>query len=159
MKVTKEEITRQLEELAPGAKYKLRLNGKLPVRLSIRVTDDAVSVQVNPKRCRSDAQLQEAIAEIAQELVRSVPMARVRTEERRDGNGKEDVPATHGGIGHKSPAHPRPRRRSGPVQRERLPTVVAVQRAKPRLKGSVGRSSAAVGARQQVTATGQAALF
>lgn len=74
MKIERGDIERQLEEVAPGRKYGLRFNKNLPVRVSIRVTDKAVTVQVNPKRLHSESQLQEVISLAAQEIVRSAPV-------------------------------------------------------------------------------------
>ena len=74
MKIEKADIERQLEEVVPGRKYGLRFNRKLPVRVSIRVTDKVVTVQVNPARLHSESQLQEVISLATQEIVRSAPV-------------------------------------------------------------------------------------
>jgi len=167
MQVEKGDITRQLEEAVPGARYKLKLNHSLPVRVSIRATDNTVAVQVNPKRIRSDGQLQDVISLIAEELERSAPRAKNGTTEERseDNDRRKDVPTTDGRSNDRNLENlqgRRPNRHRGTsnVPARRVPTVVAVQRGCGHRGTPQQRSHRGlVGSPRRQVTTGQAALF
>jgi len=66
--IDKETIARRIEEVVPGAQYKLNINKSQSRRVCIRVTDTAIKASVNPKRIRSERQLQETIELLTHEL-------------------------------------------------------------------------------------------
>jgi len=68
MRITKEDIQRQLDGLESGVPYRLKVNRQLTLMVSILVTGNSIAIEVNPTRIRTEAQLRHVVSFCARQL-------------------------------------------------------------------------------------------